>query len=373
MNLNDSLDLTMGVDSNESFILVELPREVAEYVERGGVLVARGSADDEAVLCTDTTTYSGKWKSMFVAMNWLINLKPTGIHACLLRQVHNSNTLLLLDGETVRASMSGHVELLATLARASTHLSQLLREAMYNGPSNEKRRAGSNQVMRAQLLEQIQASASEIDAAVEYVGAFEMDGILRLVHPAFLNEFLLLFIASANVDEKDLNAISLEEAIQLMAENDIPEPVITQCFSMIADKNDDNLTYTISPKKLCRITGSEVLMSLQARTSLDEFMKIWRKSTPSPFEIQLDYLQGLYILEDDTGISYSIRYFPKSDLPAPAKDRLEYLFSVRRKWTTSDLMPYIDDLAENKKKLDLLLLKYTRMSKVGDTVFYSAR
>ncbi|TPX75021.1 hypothetical protein CcCBS67573_g03702 [Chytriomyces confervae] len=362
MNQNESLDLTMGVDSNDSFILVELPREVAEYVERGGVLVARGSAENEAVLCTDTTTYSGK--------------------------------------DSVRASMSGHVELLATLPRASTHLAQLLREAMYNGPSNEKRRTGSH-VMRAQLLEQIQASSSEIDAAIECVGAFEMDGVLRLVHPAFLNElrmliafivnsfmpfarissnlldspdmFLLLFIASANVDEKDLNAISIDDAIQLMAENDIPEPVIRQCFSMIADKNDDNLTYTISSRKLCRITGSEVLMSLQARTSLDEFMKIWRKSTPSPFEIQLDYLQGLYILEDDTGISYSIRYFPKSELPAPAKDRLEYLFSIRRKWTASDLMPYIDDLAENKKKLDLLLLKYTRMSKVGDTVFYSAR
>lgn len=54
-------------------------------------------------------------------------------------------------------------------------------------------------------------------------------------------------------------------------------------------------------------------------------------------------------------------------------ERLEQLFIARRKWSREELLPYIFDLADDSKKLDLLLLKYARLSRVRDVLFYSKR
>ena len=63
----------------------------------------------------------------------------------------------------------------------------------------------------------------------------------------------------------------------------------------------------------------------------------------------------------------------KSNLPFSPKERLEQLFLVKRKWLADDLIPFIEDLAENKKKLDVLLLKYARVSNSEGRVYYTSR
>jgi sister chromatid cohesion protein DCC1 len=63
----------------------------------------------------------------------------------------------------------------------------------------------------------------------------------------------------------------------------------------------------------------------------------------------------------------------KSNLPFSPKERLEQLFLVKRKWLAEDLIPFIEDMAENKKKLDVLLLKYARVSNSEGRVYYTSR
>ncbi|KAI9352549.1 hypothetical protein DFJ73DRAFT_349558 [Zopfochytrium polystomum] len=102
-------------------------------------------------------------------------------------------------------------------------------------------------------------------------------------------------------------------------------------------------------------------------------MKEWRNETPPEFEINLDLLKGHYLIEYQDSTTATIRHFPKSCLPPSAKERLEHLFQIRRKWVREDLLPYVDDLAEDDKKLELLLLKFGRTSREAGVTYYSRR
>jgi sister chromatid cohesion protein DCC1 len=68
-----------------------------------------------------------------------------------------------------------------------------------------------------------------------------------------------------------------------------------------------------------------------------------------------------------------IRYFPQSLLPTEAKNRFHDLFNIRHKWHKDDILPYIEDLASNHKELDPIILKFARISKLGENVFLTSR
>lgn len=103
--------------------------------------------------------------------------------------------------------------------------------------------------------------------------------------------------------------------------------------------------------------------------------------------------QGLCLLHEEPN-GPVIQYFPKALLPLDAKSRLETLFQVRKKWLYADILPYskyitstvtckcmqsliiivlVSDLAPSTKKLDAILLKYARMSRVDDQAYYTSR
>ncbi|KAJ3010442.1 UNVERIFIED_CONTAM: hypothetical protein HDU68_002131 [Siphonaria sp. JEL0065] len=356
--------------------LVQLPSEVAQLFDDGKVnlLTIRGGEDSDAVLTTETSTYAVK-------------------------EVQTSNTLLLVNLDasqpmlsinedelsttayTVQASLSSTVELEKIVPKSVDQLTHLLVPSTYTGPYHEKKRmqgqSGFNVTLYSwdELRGIVQASDAELKHSLNELGAVEFEGSYRLISPTFLNEFIQLLVASIEIEDKDMNAITEQDALQMMAENEIPESVILHCLSLVADEIEDvgSGIYKLSSSKICRTTGTEVLLSIKNKLPLNTFMKEWRKVTPSTFELSLDCLQGLFLIEETNSMGNEIKYFPKSKLPPIAKDRLDQLFQVRRKWSSHDIMPYIKDLAENKKKLDLMLLKYTRLSKVGETVYYSSR
>ncbi|KAI8613966.1 sister chromatid cohesion protein Dcc1 [Chytriomyces sp. MP71] len=335
--------VTSSSDAEYDYTLLELPKDVAALFESGDgtPLVIRGGCDSDAVLCAHNTAYS-------------------------VRLVSTSNTLLLAKEDRVVSTLSVYAELApASTAAAVAHVRALLADCAFSMDH-----ARGPRVSLAQLYEVVQASDTQIRAALEECGAFEFDACVRTVDPVFLNQFIQLFIAAIDIFDKDTNALTKQDALDMMAEHEIPDPVIEHCLTLVGEETvAGSGIYALSHRKICRITGSETLMSLEAQnTPINEFMKLWRKATPSSFDLSLDHLQGIYLIEGDLNQTIN-----KSALPASPKERLEYLFTIRRKWAANDIRPYIEDLAENKKKLDLLLLKYARLSRAGDIVYYSAR
>ena len=84
------------------------------------------------------------------------------------------------------------------------------------------------------------------------------------------------------------------------------------------------------------------------------------------------HIQGIAFVDQES-LGKTIRYFPKSALEREPKQRFQQLFQSRKKWSRSEILPYVLDLAESEKKLDVVFLKFARMSKEGSTVYYSSR
>ncbi|KAI9337564.1 sister chromatid cohesion protein Dcc1 [Obelidium mucronatum] len=342
--------------------LMQLPAEVAQLFDNGvgsGLLI-RGGEDCDAILTTESSSYAVKEVQTSNTL-LLVHLDP---HSAVTSDIDIDTEIESSSHPyTVEASLSSVVELENVVPKSIDQLTQLLGPSTYSGPYHEKKRMqgtgpGADAVLYSweELRGLVQASDLELKTALAELGAVEFEGSFRLI------------------EEKDMLALTEDEALHMMAEHDIPETVILHCLHLISDEvGAGSGIFRLSSSKICRTTGTEVLVAMKHKTLLSAFMQEWRRATPSAFEPNLNCLQGLYLLEENSAMNNEIKYFPKSKLPSIAKDRLEHLFQVRRKWASTDIMPYIQDLAENKKKLDLMLLKYARLSKVGETVYYSSR
>lgn len=125
---------------------------------------------------------------------------------------------------------------------------------------------------------------------------------------------------------------------------------------------------------ISRSFGKRILSRDTNYRDLDEFLAEFSKSLEVIPEIEpcLSHLDGLYLMED-TALTKKIRFFPKSLLPFAAKERFHHLFSVRSKWNKTDILPFINELAGSTKEMDALILKHSRVSRVGKQIFLTNR
>jgi sister chromatid cohesion protein DCC1 len=69
----------------------------------------------------------------------------------------------------------------------------------------------------------------------------------------------------------------------------------------------------------------------------------------------------------------TLSYFPCSELPIDPAMRFVDLFLTRARWKAEDIVPYLSDIAVDKKDLDKLILKYARALTDKDGLWYTAR
>ena len=87
-------------------------------------------------------------------------------------------------------------------------------------------------------------------------------------------------------------------------------------------------------------------------------------------------VQGNYIASNEAGVSDGDRpltYFPASALPVDPVARFADLFLVRPRWKEDEILPFLNDIAIDKKDRDKLLLKYCRATAEAGSVWYTAR
>ena len=60
----------------------------------------------------------------------------------------------------------------------------------------------------------------------------------------------------------------------------------------------------------------------------------------------------------------TIQYLPLSSLSPEPADRFAHLFALRPRWRDRDMMPFLEDLTGERKKLEALVLKFVRKVKV---------
>ncbi|KAJ3415092.1 hypothetical protein HDV05_005500 [Chytridiales sp. JEL 0842] len=337
------------------YYLMELPKEIADAIENSSDplesnMYIKGDDTDEGVLCTSTHTYA-------------------------VREVQVSNSLLLakpkesaLDEHAyeVQDCFASYLELQQCQPRLD-RLRTLLEENLYTTDLRDERPDYSSRprLTMSYLLDRVQCSQAELEKALEALGAFCIDGCYKLIDRSYLNELVKWLVACADAEGVSLEAeLELSVAQKLTEEQEIRPEVLKQCLHLISDTVKDD-AFKISSNKIACSFGHGILENIPEESmDLETFMLTWRKETPEFCELSLHLLKGLHIIESDSAYAAKIRYFPVHRLPADAKSRLEYLFLVRRKWLKEDILPFVSNLADSKKKLDLILMNTTdNMSK----------
>lgn len=95
----------------------------------------------------------------------------------------------------------------------------------------------------------------------------------------------------------DLKRISVDQCRKYLMEefelNVVDVDVLTKCLESVSDEQSAaDGTYALNEAKLCRLLGERLLVAERGKQwQLDEFLEVWQKRIPHPFEAKLDMLR----------------------------------------------------------------------------------
>ncbi|KAI9010494.1 sister chromatid cohesion protein Dcc1 [Phycomyces nitens] len=352
-----------------TFSVIELHSdELVRAFESGNVTI-KGLAEDEAVLCTDTATYS-------------------------VRQVNTSNSMLLVIPEsnnemTVVDDLSSSIELIPCLARLQ-RIDSLLRDTSYAGHQREAELKEKTFYTYTDLLSLVQASEAELRQGLEERNAFELNGYCRVVDQSHLHRLFDVLVSYCILQDIDVKAIPLGVAKQMIREGvsedeeyltgPVPDQAIIACLRSFATNTnfglDDDIV-CLDEARVCNFLGRFILLSEKGKEwLLEDFMEMWKRLTPDVFSPSLDMLKGLCICNERVAVHQNqiyVSYFPVAELSTDPAQRFASLFAEKKLWSVDEIRPYIEDLASDRKKQESLLLKFTRIQKTKGKVFHGSR
>lgn len=339
-----------GQPSSTSLRIIELPDAgCLEAIKLGEPTVVRGGPDDDVVL----TVGSGK--------------------TIRLRELCTSNTFWLVNiaSGVIKCSTNNVIE--AAGMKGNVHrLGELLRLYPYEGPQDRpEAQPGIDRLAIDTLPSLIQANDEELSRALRRHKALVIQGRWRIIGPAYICRFFELFFTTAMLEDWPVGTTGLLSCSVVIAKfledffDEFPDSQVLQhIFDLFSDEiSEDKDDWRISERLVCRFFADQLLRA-KSQWASDEFMSAWGKLV-GDFLPSLEMLRGLALLDqhmaDDEGL-FRLKHFPVEDLPPAAPDRLRFLFQTRGRWLYEDLLPFIEDLEEDEKALQALVIKHVRYS-----------
>ncbi|KAG8864458.1 hypothetical protein FRB96_004961 [Tulasnella sp. 330] len=372
--------ITVRFPSNSSagqYKLIELPPELNKVIEAKdeealSKVSIRGRTTDDAVLCTDTRTYS-------------------------LRSVQMSNSYLILTGSNdaeddhgkliLRDQVNEIIELVPVVPKLD-RLTTLLRDNGYKldaeaGDEDEdmedERPKKRQRFTYDQVRGLIQASDAELDRGLREKHILSVDGNLQAIPTHQLTQFLTYILNNLVSHHASRTAsIPLKELLdQLQDDHAIAPDVSRQICTWFGDMESGS--WTMDVEGVVKEVGLGVLVENRHKTLTEtQLLDKWKTAVGDAFEnhVKLDLLAGNFvsITSDGNTSIMGYKYFPASELPTNPSQRFTDLFLTRKSWRLDELGPFLHDIAVDKKERDKLLMKFTRTSTDSDgVVWYSAR
>jgi hypothetical protein len=222
-----------------------------------------------------------------------------------------------------------------------------------------------------QILEQTRSSEMELRNYLHSIHCIEMDGYLwrlDIEYVGYVLKLVLLTAEELGVSLDRLDKSQMTEALQL---NQVPIPVSEHILCFHSTTTEIQESIQLCELKTCRTLGHK-LLAQGLQIDFQTFKKNWKEICPEGMRIDLMYLAGLYMVDEDTRYAI-IQYFPKERLSSNPSTRFQELFMARSKWTRKDITPFIDDLAPTLKQLNSMITKFCRESKQGDVIFLTTK
>ncbi|KAG0480821.1 hypothetical protein HPP92_011417 [Vanilla planifolia] len=333
----------------------------------------RGQPDEDAVLCTPSSTYAMK----FVGTSNSVFLIPPG-------DVSTSNCKdSCADGDMNRPVIAsvytvakGNIELIQVAPRLDK-LKNLLRERPYNldedligDPRQEVGLYSWND-----LVQLIQASEEELRTALKSLSALEIDGYWRILDDKSMDDTLDMILRNAVLHDWPLSALKEDSVLSVLEADGFPGTIVSHCLGTHGCKTfvSEGTLCSLDEKQVCLRLAQRVLSKGKMR--LENFMEKWEPlSATSGMKPDLKMLEG-EVLYEKIGVEDWIRAFSVSSLSSSPAERFATLFQERPKWQWKDLEPYIRDVHVPGLSTEGLLIKYTRRTqpKADAEVIFSAR
>ncbi|ORX63128.1 hypothetical protein DM01DRAFT_1331201 [Hesseltinella vesiculosa] len=364
------LQYSSGFQKGKHFLIQLDHNDLVQELEQGSSVTIKGLPDDEAVLCTDTATYS-------------------------IRQVNTSNSLLLCqpgsDTWQVHDDLGFTIELTPCPARTQ-RLDILLSSTLYTGPENEQAfqslprptftEAASTPRLYQwhDLVSVVQASNAQLQAALDDLNAFVLDGYYRKIETGYVHRLLDSMATNATIHGVSLRAATLDQLFDCLDQDfdTVPTPV-RLAFLKTFVMDIDSSTLSLDPLKVTRFLGLTLLEGERGKEwLLDDFMGTWEQLTQLIMDERPDLatLRGLFYTTQRQVLQQPqvyITYLPRHELPSDPAERFTRLFAVKAQWSQEDMFPFLDDLARDAKQRDAFLLKFTRTQKLAGSVVYGSR
>eukprot|EP00850_Spirogloea_muscicola_P004973 SM000022S07187 [mRNA] locus=s22:404176:405880:+ [translate_table: standard] len=388
---DDCLSLAYGAGFGcEELQLLEADGELLDELLHNGLAV-KGAPEEEAVACSTTRTYA-------------------------LKAVGTTNTVLLLPpadaarlfagtagGEPceVLATATGHMELAACAPRLEP-LAALLAEHPY-GAADDDGGCATDDVgdggggdgppyTRSELLARVQASESELVAALASAGAAEDScGRFRVLDGSYAATVVDVLLLTAAEHGWPLHALPERGAVAALAAAGYPPATTRHCLQLLGGQpaavpalvpehhcnggevamleyGDGNgeceVSWVLDSIRVCVHVAHQLLAAgPQAGVPLDSFMTAWAAGVPPGCGPPLvSMLRGEAIMEPPSSAAATpvVRLLPVSTLPKSARERFAVLFAERPRWLWDDLEPYLRDLPAPGQSVEALLLRHAR-------------
>lgn len=324
--------------------LFEVPEEIAQKVIEGQDLKMIGDSNGDTVLCTKNKTYT-------------------------MKKVETSNHLFLTgpsatNSFTLTSRVSDYYEIKISPPRVE-QIEFLLRPTQYDGDEAEAEKPVNKKDLfsRAELMQRVQASEEEFNAALQSAGVIEIDGKMRLVSKSAMREVSRALVDTVMENGWSLTGLNVERCRAAMT---VDKMLLQLALSTMGSETNDGL-WDLNADIVARTTALGLFVSNgpSKRWEAQDFLLSWGARTPGIDSPNSDLLRGICVsITDDAAHQSYYRYCPAEGMTTGPAERLTTLFSIKSKYTIEELTPYFVELIGESggkpKSVAELLLQYAR-------------
>ncbi|CAF0865449.1 unnamed protein product [Brachionus calyciflorus] len=341
-----------SVTLNEEYKLLELDEEKLNYLIEGNSLVIRGDESDNAVCCTQNSTFSFKVAEisnpLLISSDLILSGKTDETKAL------NSEIVFMTNSYFIMAKEKPKVQ----------KIKNLLELNLYSGKAYEQNEA--KKFTMNDFLDQIQSSEDEIYSYLNFIKAFQIDGFWRLLDFKYLNQILDNVLKI--IDEKCwlMDKIPVKE---IYTELDSIYDMYLIFLFKVRKRNEPNF-YSIKKESIMHFYA-EAILRATLKMRYCEFQLILQKSLPNNFDLEfnLNLIQDLCYIEEPY-----IYYLNVQDMPDDLDKRFKYLFEKRKKWSQDELKAFIQDLCSNNPtEISTALTKHCRSYNQNGIKYFTSR
>lgn len=362
---NSSISITYHphFGPHDDLILLEIDDKLLPDVLHQRVTL-RGQPNEDAVLCTQSKTYSIK----FVGNSNSVFLIPPVDQSALHEHPQYSDEKD--DDQRVVASVikvaPGNMELVEVAPRLDKLKLLLLENPFISEEVSEKEELEGMEEQKTNLfkwndlIDRVQASDDELRSGLRALSAVEIDGYWRIVDEKYMGTILNMLLHNSVLNDWSLDALGEDEVVGVLESDGFPRTLGLHCLQVYGSKVDEGVgscVWKLDERRLCIHFAREILKD--GKRKMESFMEEWIQKIPDGMQASFDMLEG-EVLTEKFGVETWVCAFSVSSLPSNPAARFSMLFQERPKWEWKDLQPYIRDLTVPGLSSEGLLLKYTR-------------